>query len=189
MNLFLLLISRIRYGNVGLDMRYFMPLVIVAVPWMALGLEYLIAAARWLFQCRGEPSPGALRGLAGGLIAIVIACSFLDGPLPASACMRKHAALGRWIQNRAGPEPAIVGNLDVLDTFYSNGRVVGILMPGDCLLAPMPVALPSERLMQSSSGTKSTLRTIVSRSLNSELPAAADTAASMRRNSRPGRTS
>ena len=46
MNLLLLVISRIRYWASGLDLRYFMPMVIVSVPWMALGLEHVIAAAR-----------------------------------------------------------------------------------------------------------------------------------------------
>jgi len=145
MNLLLLLISRIRYGSVGLDLRYFMPLVIVAAAWMALGLEGLIAAAIEFFRRRGGLSPRAASGLAGSLIAITVTCSFLDGPLAASVSMRKHAALGRWISNRAGPAATIAGNLDGLDTFYSNGRVVGILMPRDCLLVPLPPALAERK--------------------------------------------
>ena len=147
MNLLLLVISRIRYWTAGLDLRYFMPMVIVGVPWMALGLEYVIAAARRLFQRRGELSPRALRILAGSLIAVAVACSLLDGPMPAAAYMRKHAALGRWIYQHAGPEPAIAGNLDhlTLDTFYSNGHVVGIFWPRDCLMVPMPAALTERK--------------------------------------------
>jgi hypothetical protein len=145
MNLLLLITSRIRYGTVGLDSRYFMPLVIVAIPWMALGLEGLVAAAcRW-FQRRTESSPRALYALAGGLIALAVVCSLVDGRLPAAACMRKHAALGRWIYDRAGPEPAVAGNLDVLDTFYAHGRLVDFLTPCDCLLAPMPAALTERK--------------------------------------------
>jgi hypothetical protein len=146
-NLLLLVITRIRYGTAGLDLRYFMPMVIVGVPWMALGLEYLIAAARRWFQRRGELSPRALRILAGSLIAVAVTCSLLDAPMPAAAYMRKHAALGRWIYDRAGPEPAIAGNLDHLsiETFYSHGHVVGIVWPRDCLLVPMPVALTQRR--------------------------------------------
>jgi len=141
MNLLLLLISRIRYGTVGLDLRYFMPLVIVGAAWMAIGLECLIATAIRLFTRWGQLSPRALRVVVVVVIVITVTCSFLDGTLAASITMRKHAALGRWIYSRAGPEPAIVGNLDDLDTFYSNGHVVGFLMPRDCLLAAMPPAL------------------------------------------------
>jgi hypothetical protein len=145
MNLLLLITSRIRYGTVGLDSRYFMPLVIVAIPWMALGLEGLVAAACHWFQRRAEVSPRALYALAGGLIALAVVCSLVDGPLPAAACMRKHAALGRWIYDRAGPEPAVAGNLDVLDTFYAHGHLVDFLTPGDCLLARMPAALAERK--------------------------------------------
>jgi hypothetical protein len=147
MNLLLLVISRIRYGTMGLDLRYFMPLVIVGVPWMALGLEHVIAAARWLLPRRGDRSPRTLRMLAGSLIAACVACSLLDGPMSAAVYMRKHAALGRWIYDRAGPEPAIAGNLDLLslDTFYSKGRVVSIVLPRDCLLVPMPAALTQQK--------------------------------------------
>ncbi len=153
MNLLLLVISRIRYWTSGLDLRYFMPMVIVAVPWMALGLEHVIAAGRWLlrhcalFERRRELSPRASRILAGSLIAVAVACSLLDGPMSAAAYMRKHAAMGCWVYHRAGPEPAIAGNLDhlTLDTFYSNGHVVGTFWPRDCLMVPMPAALTAAK--------------------------------------------
>ncbi len=147
MNLLLLVISRIRYWTAGLDLRYFMPMVIISVPWMALGLEYIIAAARWLLQRRGECSPRALRLFAGSLIAVAVACSLLDGPMSAAAYMRKHAALGLWILNRAGPEAAIAGNIDyvTLDTYYAKGRVVGIFWPRNCLIVPMPAALTERK--------------------------------------------
>ena len=147
LNLALLAITRIRYGVIGLDLRYFMPIVIVGLPWMALGLEHLIAAVRCLLERRGKLSPRALRILAGSLIAGAVACGLLDGSLPAAANMRKHAAMGRWIYDRAGPKPAIAGNIDhvTLDTFYSRGHVVGVFWPRDCLKVPMPVALTQRK--------------------------------------------
>ena len=147
MNLLLLVVSWIRYRTAGLDLRYFMPIVIVGLPWMALGLEYLVAAARWLLERRGELSPRALRLLAGSVVALAVACSLLDAPLPAAAAMRKHAIVGRYIGNLAGPEPALAGNLDHLsmDTFYANGHVVGIIWPRDCLMVPMPEALTQRK--------------------------------------------
>jgi hypothetical protein len=147
MNLLLLVVSGIRYWAAGLDLRYFMPMVIVAVPWMALGLEYLIAGTRWFFQRRGELSSRATKILAGSLIAVVAICSFLDGPMSAAAYMRKHAAVGNWVYERAGPEPAIAGTLDhlTLDTFYSHGRVVGTFGPRDCLIVPLPAAITARK--------------------------------------------
>ncbi|MGO9107647.1 MAG: glycosyltransferase family 39 protein [Thermoguttaceae bacterium] len=147
MSLALLAITRIRYWTGGLDLRYFMPVVIVGVPWIALGLEHALAGTCRLFQRWGEISPRALSAFVGSLIILAVTCSFLDGPMSAAACMRKHAALGRWMYNRAGPEPAIVGNLDYksLEAFYSNGRVVGILLPTDRPSVPMPVALTERK--------------------------------------------
>jgi hypothetical protein len=147
MSLLLLAITRIRYWTAGLDLRYFMPLVIVGVPWKALGLEYSLAHICRVTQWLGKPSPRALRILVGSLIAVAVTCSFLEGPMSAAAYMRKHAALGRWTYDRAGPEPLIVGNLDYmsLEAFYSNGRVVGILLPTDRPPVPMPAALTERK--------------------------------------------
>ena len=144
MNLLLLLISRIRYWTSGLDLRYFMPIVIVAVPWMALGLEYLIAAARWLLRRRGELAPRVSRILVAGLIAVVVVCGFLDAPMSA-AYMRKHAALGNWIHDHAGPQPALAGSLDQLplEAYYCQGHVAlaDLFSLHHCLMVPMPTAL------------------------------------------------
>ncbi len=147
MSLCLLVVSRIRYWAAGLDLRYFMPMVIVGAAWMALGLEHVIAVAWRLFERGGELSPRALRILLGSLIAVAVACSFLDAPMSAGAYMRKHVAMGNWIRKHARPEPAIVGNVDYLslDTFYANGRVVGIFLPRDRLALPMPVALTERK--------------------------------------------
>ena len=142
MNLLLLVIARIRYWSAGLDLRYFMPIVIVGLPWMALGIEHSIAAVRRVFERRRKLSPVALRILAGSLIAAAVAASLLDGPM-AAANMRTRAAVGRWIRDHAGPEPAVAGNLDnlTLDTYYANARVVAIFWPRDCLIVPLPSVL------------------------------------------------
>ena len=85
--------------------------------------------------------------LTGILIAVAMACSLLDASLPAATRMRKHAAMGRWIYNRFGPGADIAGNVNslTLDTFYADGRVVGIFWPRACLVVPMPPAL-TERM-------------------------------------------
>jgi len=147
MNLLLLSIARIRYWASGLDLRYFMPMVIVSLPWMALGMEHTIAFARRLLERRGKLSTQAAGTLAGALIAVAVAGSLFDGPMSAVAYMQKHADVGRWIHRRVGPEPALAGNLDhlTLDTFFSNGHMVGIFWPRHCLIVPMPEALVERR--------------------------------------------
>ena len=147
MNLLLLLVARIRYWSFGLDLRYFMPIVIVGTPWMALGLQYTIFGLGQLLARRGWASPRVVGAVAACVVAGAVAGSLLDGPMSAAAYMRKHADVGRWIYRRAGPDPAIAGNLDhlKLDTYFSHGHLVGIFWPRDCLLVPLPPAL-TERL-------------------------------------------
>ena len=48
MSMLWLIISRIRFWTAGLDLRYFMPLVIISLPWISIGLENVIAGAVWL---------------------------------------------------------------------------------------------------------------------------------------------
>jgi hypothetical protein len=147
LNLLLLAITRIRYWTAGLDLRYFMPMVIIGVPWIALGLDNVLAGARWLFQRPKARSPRALKLLTGSLIAVAVTCSFLDGPLSAAAYMRKHAALGRWIASRLGPKTSIAGNFDnlSLEAYYSNGQVIEIVWPRDCLLPQMPESIAAQK--------------------------------------------
>ena len=86
---------------------------------------------------------GRFEILAASLIVAGALCSFLDGPMSAAAYMRKHAAIGRWVLRHAGPAPAIAGTLNhlTLDTYYSNGHVVGSYPLADCLLVPMRAAI------------------------------------------------
>jgi hypothetical protein len=139
----LLLVTRIRSGIAGFDQRYFMPIVILSIPWMAWGLDCVLVLTRQLPVCRKMgPSRGS-RILAGILIATAVLCSFVDGPISTPAYMRKHADLGRWIHRHVGPEPSITANFDemALDAYYANGHVAAIVWPRDCLLVPMPTAL------------------------------------------------
>jgi hypothetical protein len=143
MNMLLVFVARIRYGTVvGLDLRYFMPIVITGVPWMALGLTRLIGGAVSLCGRRRLLSPRASRLLAGSLIAAATLCSFIDGPMSAAAYMRKHSDLGRWIYSHVGHDCSLAGNIDhfSLETFSSRGLVISTFSPSECMLVPMPQA-------------------------------------------------
>jgi len=143
MNLSFLAITRIRYGIAGIDQRYFMPIVILSVPWMALGLYYVAAAVRQALECRREFSPRASRILAAGLIATAVSLSLVDGSISTPIFMQKHADMGRWIRRHTKPEPSIIGNFDEmsLEAYYGNGHAVAIVWPRDCLIVPLPPAL------------------------------------------------
>ncbi len=141
MNVLLLIVSGIRYRSAGLDLRYFMPMVIVGLPWMAIGGQYLVTAALRLLR-RGRLSFRAERAFVCGMAAILIACSLLDAPLSAAAHMRRHAALGRWMFDHSSNSPTLAGNIDLddlsLDAFYSQGKFVGSIGPRECLMVPPP---------------------------------------------------
>ena len=141
----LLVIARIRYWAAGLDLRYFMPIVLLGLPWMAIGVERVIAAGQWLDR-RVKLTFGP-RFATAGVCAAILLCSFLDAPMAATARMERHATLGRWIRDRAGPEPTIVGNIDYLslDAFYADGRVLDIVLPGQKLQVPLPRALTQQQ--------------------------------------------
>ncbi len=143
MNVMLLIVSGIRYRSAGLDLRYFMPLVIVGLPWMARGAEVLVAGVLGLVERLVEVQPAPRRGLAGFVVAVLIVCSLLDAPMSAAVNMRRHAALGRWMREQIAAAPALAGNLDdqSLDIFYAGGNRVGYITPRDCLLMPPPNAL------------------------------------------------
>jgi 4-amino-4-deoxy-L-arabinose transferase-like glycosyltransferase len=142
MNVLLLVVSGIRYRSAGLDLRYFMPMVIVGLPWMALGGEYLVFGTLRLLRRRGRLSLTAQGAFVCGSAAVLILCSLLDAPLSAADHMRRHAALGRWIRDHSGAGPTLAGNIDIddlsLDAFYARGKFVGAVGPRDCLLVPPP---------------------------------------------------
>ena len=73
MNVLLLVVSGIRYRSAGLDLRYFMPMVIVGLPWMALGGQYVVTGALRLLRRRGQLSIAAQRSFACGIAAVLIA--------------------------------------------------------------------------------------------------------------------
>jgi hypothetical protein len=145
MNLLLLVVSGIRYRSAGLDLRYFMPMVIVGLPWMALGGQFLVGGGLRLARRLGATSHAAQRVVAAVAVTVLVACSLLDAPLSAAAHMRRHAALGRWMREHAATAPTLAGNIDYddmsLDAFYAQGKFVGAVGPRDCLLVPPPAVL------------------------------------------------
>jgi 4-amino-4-deoxy-L-arabinose transferase-like glycosyltransferase len=142
MNVVLLIVSGIRYRSAGLDLRYFMPMVIVGLPWMALGARYLVGGALGLLPRLRRRSYAVQRAVVVGIATILIVCSLLDAPLSAAAHMRRHAAIGRWIRDHSRTPPTLAGNIDIddmaLDVFYSHGKFVGTVGPRECLLVPSP---------------------------------------------------
>jgi len=124
----------IRYQGAGLDIRYFLPLVILLVGWMALGYASLESALL------GKLSPG-LSGMTdmhhaparqwktaaiGVLIAGLAAGSLAEARLSAAKIMRRQIVLGQWIAEVLGPNQRIAGGPEnlVLLAWYAQGTVV-----------------------------------------------------------------
>lgn len=157
MNLFLLLMIRIRYTQAGLDIRYFMPMVIVATPWMALGFFQGVAwAMRALIGLQSQSRRTAFPGrpgrvgkpvLLGALAVLTIVASMADGSLSAAKRMRGQAELGRWIHDRFGPQQIISGNLDALalTPYYAKGQVINKFNVCDCANGEAPPEIASRR--------------------------------------------
>ena len=164
MNLLLLSLIRIRFPQAGLDLRYFMPLVLVSLPWMALGFFQLVAWSfnlfSWLWTVLGRSSAGPQStqvavprpfplwrpwqwAVVGLLVLLTAAGGVVHGSLAAAKRMRRQAELGRWIRQSIGPNQRIYGTflLDGLTPYYADGQLFGILCPSECQQPALPWAI------------------------------------------------
>jgi hypothetical protein len=152
MSLLLLVGIRIRYAQAGLDIRYFLPMVFVALPWMALGfwqlVDWTVTLTRpgdWHHLPRSGPeagtvlawswrkwclSPSAYRASVVCVLAVLAAtASLADGNLAASRMMQRRAVMGRWLVAEFSADKSIVGNGGgmPLAAYYAQGRLLARL--------------------------------------------------------------
>jgi 4-amino-4-deoxy-L-arabinose transferase-like glycosyltransferase len=122
MGLILLAMIRVRYVLAGIDIRYFMPIVLLSLPWMARGV---IEIAAW-FARLGRP-----RAICCGLAVLTIWGSLADAGLPGARLMEGQAAIGQWIHERLGPDRRIGGYFLGLDmvAYYAKGKNDGYIDP------------------------------------------------------------
>ena len=123
MNVLLLASIRIRYAQAGIDIRYFMPIVLVGLPWAALGF---FQVAAWLVEwTRGllawTPSQ---RGILVGVLAVLAATgSLAEGRLAGAEPARRQMDLGLWILEHFGSQQILTGRVGRmrLVPLYSKG--------------------------------------------------------------------
>ena len=128
LNLFLIATIQIRSGQEGIDLRYFMPMVCTALPWMALGYFQLVDWMASPMRRCDVWTPGRQKILAGVLAVMAATASMAEAGLPAAAIMHRNAVLGRWIFDRLGPQQLITGNFGGagLVTYYAQGDYAGV---------------------------------------------------------------
>ena len=131
MCLILLAMIRIRYVLAGIDIRYFMPLVLLSLPWMALGFLELVRWTSWAFTPRIGTASAWRRGFAVGLAVLAIGGSLADAGLPGARLMENQAAIGRWIFEHLGPDRRVGGYFLGLDmvAYYAKGTTAGYVDP------------------------------------------------------------
>jgi hypothetical protein len=126
MNILLLALIRIRFGQAGLDIRYFMPLVLVALPWMALGFERIAAAGARRFAPAVRWTPRRYAVFLGVLGSVAAGLSMVDGRPSADRlhAAQREEALGRWILQRIGPGRTLAGSPEDLQLvrYYAQAR-------------------------------------------------------------------
>ncbi|MEE9603101.1 MAG: glycosyltransferase family 39 protein [Thermoguttaceae bacterium] len=110
MNLLLLVVIGMRYSLDGIDVRYYLPIIIVGCPFMALGL---LQAVQWVVGLLfgddgGTPRRRTVVGV--GLLAVIVAVGSFNIFPVARSTMYEHAHLGKWILDRFGPGQKVIGS-------------------------------------------------------------------------------
>ncbi len=114
------------HEGLGVDIRYYLPGVIVSAGYAGLGLLWI---AKWI--CRltagGLDWTGPRRAvLCCALVAVVFAAGYRDRRLlPDRQFMVQHADLGKWIFDRFGPNQRLAGALNEMRLvgYYSHGVI------------------------------------------------------------------
>lgn len=108
------------------DPRYFIPIVLASMPWMALGALYIKEKLETLLERLGVV--GRRHVWAAALLgAAVLIPSVADMKLSWGRYMVSHAELGRWIGAEFGGGHTIAANTAELRLvqYYSNSRLAG----------------------------------------------------------------
>lgn len=113
----------------GIDIRYFLPIVIVSLPYMALGLlqvaDWALSLARAYWANLERRRPAVIFSLS---IVVAVAGAPNVAP-PALTLIRQQTELGRWILDRVGPGQVVVGpQYTHLVEYFCRGQVVPVCL-------------------------------------------------------------
>lgn len=126
--LFMVAMIWIRHSQAGTDIRYFLPAVIITLPWIALGAWGLADALVRALPAGVAGSPAKLRAVVGAVAVVLAAGNLAEAKLSSTRNMRQQAALGKWVLETHGPGQRIRGgpeNLLVM-AYYAEGIYGGV---------------------------------------------------------------
>lgn len=149
-NLLLLSCVGVYYAeHKGIDIRYVLPIVLVCLPYAALGV---LQVAEWIVAPARHPSarlPRRRAASVAGLLGAVTLIGIPDAVLTARPVMVQQAELGRWIFEHLGPNQTVVAPGSVISVLerYSKGRIIPFAgnTRGNCqtLMSPVCTCRPN----------------------------------------------
>jgi hypothetical protein len=126
MNLLLLMAIAARNSLDGIDIRYYLPIVIVSSPFMALGLLQVISWIAALGERGSRFIPRNRAICAGGLLVLLGVAGARDIIPRSYGVMQEEAELGLWIGEQLGPDRMVAASYWRLDMIehYAQARIV-----------------------------------------------------------------
>ncbi len=111
----------------GIDLRYFLPILIIGLPYVALGILGAVEGVEWLTRRLGWNGP-IRPAVTGVLLAATIGLGALEAMPCAYPVMEQQTRLGEWIRQRYGANRRILappgaGNLLA---YSAEGEVVAL---------------------------------------------------------------
>jgi hypothetical protein len=112
--------------GLGIDIRYTLPCVIIALPYAALALQAILDLLCWWTAARVSWTPARRAALAGALLAAILCAGTTERSREPFQFMVQHADLGKWILARFGPQRRLAGHLMEmrLVAYYAHGEAV-----------------------------------------------------------------
>ncbi|MBN1591569.1 MAG: glycosyltransferase family 39 protein [Pirellulales bacterium] len=123
MGLLLVVAVYVNYTSAGIDVRYFLPLVLVSFPWMALGFLSIERTLLWASRRTVAWNANRRGVLVISLLVIALVLSAFNTKASADSFMHRQAALGKWIASRFGTGKTLMACVQDSRpvTYYSQG--------------------------------------------------------------------
>jgi len=122
----------LRYSHgFGINLRYFFPGLMVGLPYIALGFLKIAGGLATRLDRRWSFGPRRQAALTAALLVAVFLIGVPDRSLRYRTICFQRAELGRWVRDRYGPNPKLLGCIEQmrLERYFSGGRLLGTYNP------------------------------------------------------------